>query len=296
MINPAGEMPLIMINNWNKMNPATELNQQTQSQLTHNEIERISALIYQRAGIVLTPQKRDMVYNRLSRRIRELKLKGFTEYINLLVASPDSDEWQVFINSLTTNLTSFFREAYHFPILARHAASRGGMYNVWCAAASTGEEPWSIAMTLEEKLGRSITGPRVLATDIDTDVLEKAEQGVYRLTDLDSLSEQQKKTFFLRGTGAQKELVKIKEEFRHSIQFRQQNLIDAQWNIPGQFDAVFCRNVLIYFDQKTQERLVQRFARVLKPDGLLFLGHSEHFNNFNSPFRLLGQSVYRIAE
>lgn len=278
------------------MNPATESNQPGQKQLTHNEIERISALIYQRAGIVLTPQKRDMVYNRLSRRIRELELKGFTDYINLLVANPESDEWQVFINALTTNLTSFFREAYHFPILARHAQARGGMYNVWCAGASTGEEPWSIAMTLEETLGRSITGPRVLATDIDTDVLEKAGQGVYRLADIDSLSEQQKKTWFLRGTGTQKDLVKIKDGLRNAVQFRQLNLIDSQWNIQGNFDAIFCRNVMIYFDHKTQEKLVMRFAKMLKPDGLLFLGHSEHVSSANSPFRLLGQSVYRIAE
>lgn len=296
MISPASTTPLIMINNWNKMNPAIEFNQDNQNQLTHNEIEKISALIYQRAGIVLTAQKRDMVYNRLSRRIRTLELKGFTEYINMLVANPDSDEWQVFINSLTTNLTSFFREAYHFPVLARHAASRGGMYNVWCAAASTGEEPWSIAMTLEETLGRSVGGPRVLATDIDTDVLQKAEQGVYRLSDLDNLSEQQKKTFFLRGAGAQRDLVKIKDEFRHCIQFRQQNLMDAKWNVPAQIDAIFCRNVMIYFDNKTQEKLIQRFAKLLKPGGLLFLGHSEHFNSANSPFRLLGQSVYHIAE
>jgi chemotaxis protein methyltransferase CheR len=278
------------------MNPATESNQPGQKQLTHNEIERISALIYQRAGIVLTPQKRDMVYNRLSRRIRVLELKGFTDYINLLVANPESDEWQVFINALTTNLTSFFREAYHFPILARHAQTRGGMYNVWCAGASTGEEPWSIAMTLEETLGRSITGPRVLATDIDTDVLEKAGQGVYRLADIDSLSEQQKKTWFLRGTGTQKDLVKIKDGLRNAVQFRQLNLIDPQWNIQGNFDAIFCRNVMIYFDHKTQEKLVMRFAKMLKPDGLLFLGHSEHVSSANSPFRLLGQSVYRIAE
>ncbi len=165
----------------------------TPGTLTGHELEKISALIYQRAGIVLTPQKKDMVFNRLSRRLRELNLRRFDDYIALLVNNPASREWQEFINALTTNLTSFFREAYHFPTLAKHAQSRPGMYSVWCAAASTGEEPWSIAMTLEAALGRSITGPRVLATDIDTDVLERAVQGVYRLADIDNLSEQQKK-------------------------------------------------------------------------------------------------------
>ncbi len=264
--------------------------------LTESEIEKISKLIYQRAGIVLTAQKRDMVYNRLSRRLRELNLKSFEDYTDRLVANPGSDEWQVFVNALTTNLTSFFREAYHFPTLARHAQSRNGSYNVWCAAASTGEEPWSIAMTLEETLGRSITGPRVLATDIDTDVLEKASLGVYRLSDIDNLTEQQKRTWFLRGTGEHQNRVKIKSELRSTVQFRQLNLIDAQWDIPAPFDAIFCRNVMIYFDQNTQEKLLQRFAKILKPGGLLFVGHSEHFQNLTSPFRLLGQSVYRLGD
>ncbi|WLI76319.1 CheR family methyltransferase [Kosakonia sp. H02] len=274
----------------------TEQPQPVQGALTANELEKISELIYQRAGIVLTPQKKDMVYNRLSRRLRELNLRRFDEYIALLINNPTSKEWQEFINALTTNLTSFFREAYHFPTLAKHAQSRGGMYNVWCAAASTGEEPWSIAMTLEAALGRSITGPRVIATDIDTDVLEKATQGVYRLADLDTLTEQQKKTWFLRGTGEQASMVKIKSEYRNTVQFRQLNLIESQWDIPAPFDAIFCRNVMIYFDQNTQEKLLKRFAKMLKPGGILFVGHSEHFQNMNSPFRLLGQSVYRLAE
>jgi len=278
------------------MLPMTDHAQHTRPELTGHELEKISQLIYQRAGIVLSQQKRDMVFNRLSRRLRDLKLQGFTDYIDLLMSNQNSAEWQVFINSLTTNLTSFFREAYHFPVLAKHARARGGMYNVWCAAASTGEEPWSIAMTLEDALGRSITGPRILATDIDTDVLNKAEQGVYRLADINNLTEQQKKTWFLRGSGAQKDKVKIKQEYRNCIQFRQLNLMAAQWDIPAPFDAIFCRNVMIYFDKKSQERLMQRFAKMLKPGGLLFVGHSEHFNNLNVPFRLLGQSVYCLAE
>lgn len=278
------------------MLPTNDRLQPTRPELTGHELEKISQLIYQRAGIVLNHQKRDMVFNRLSRRLSELKLQGFSDYIDLLTNNQHSPEWQVFINSLTTNLTSFFREAYHFPVLAQHARSRGGMYSVWCAAASTGEEPWSIAMTLEDALGHSITGPRILATDIDTDVLHKAEQGVYRLADIDNLTEQQKKNWFLRGTGAQQDKVKIKPEYRHCIQFRQLNLMAAQWDIPAPFDAIFCRNVMIYFDKPSQERLMQRFAKMLKPGGLLFVGHSEHFNNLNIPFRLLGQSVYCLAE
>ncbi|EKN4798790.1 chemotaxis protein-glutamate O-methyltransferase, partial [Yersinia enterocolitica] len=131
-----------------------------QEELSDKDLQKISELIYQRAGIVLNNQKRDMVYNRLSRRLRDLKMTSFTEYLVRLESDKNSDEWQAFINTLTTNLTSFFREAYHFPILAEHARSRGSNYTVWCAAASTGEEPCSIAMTLHEKLGSSIAGPR----------------------------------------------------------------------------------------------------------------------------------------
>lgn len=278
------------------MLPTTDHYSHAQVNLTEHELEKISQLIYQRAGIVLNHQKRDMIYNRLSRRLRELKLQRFTDYINLLIADQKSPEWQIFVNSLTTNLTSFFRESYHFPVLAQHARERGGMYSVWCAAASTGEEPWSIAMTLEEALGHSLSGPRVFATDIDTEVLDKATQGIYRLADISNLTEQQKKAWFLRSTSAQNEMVKIKQEYRNCIQFRQLNLMAAQWDIPAPFDAIFCRNVMIYFDKNTQERLMQRFAKLLKPGGLLFVGHSEHFNNIQTPFRLLGRSVYTVAE
>lgn len=264
--------------------------------LTEQELQKISHLIYQHAGIVLTSQKRDMIYNRLSRRLRELNLSCFADYLLLLETDQSGQEYQIFINALTTNLTSFFRESHHFPILAEHARSRPTGYKVWCAAASTGEEPWSIAMTLEEALGRSISGPRILATDIDTDVLQKASAGIYRLADINNLTEEQKKAWFLRGAGDQQNMVRVKKELQSSVQFKKLNLVAPNWDIPAPFDAIFCRNVMIYFDRKTQERLMQRFAKLLKPGGILFVGHSEHFNNVNGPFRLLGQSVYRLTE
>ncbi|CNI14227.1 MULTISPECIES: CheR family methyltransferase [Yersinia] len=267
-----------------------------QEELSEQVLQKISALIYHRAGIVLTSQKRDMVYNRLSRRLRDLRLTSFTHYVKMLESDQHSDEWQPFINALTTNLTSFFRESYHFPLLAKHAQARAANYTVWCTAASTGEEACSIAMTLDETLGRSMGGPRVLATDIDTEVLQKANNGVYRLSDLGNLSPEQKKNYFLRGTGAQENLVKVRPELLSSIQYQQLNLLDLNWDVPAPFDAIFCRNVMIYFDQKTQEKLMLRFAKMLKPGGLLFAGHSEHFNNMNGPFRLRGQSVYYLAQ
>ncbi|PNS11190.1 chemotaxis protein-glutamate O-methyltransferase [Mixta theicola] len=282
-----------------ELNNAT-VNIQSDFVLTEAELQKISTLIYQRAGIVLTNQKHDMVYNRLARRLRQLGIKTFTAYLNLLESDPYSAEWQQFINALTTNLTSFFREAYHFPVLAEHARSRQNNYSVWCTAAATGEEPCSIAMTLHEALGQSLSGPRIWATDIDTEVLAKATVGVYRHADIQNLTPEQKRTWFLRGTGAQQEQVKVKPALLSAIQYQQLNLLSPDWRVPAPFeatfDAIFCRNVMIYFDKDTQHQILQRFAKMLKPGGLLFVGHSENFSNMNGPFRLRGQSVYCLTQ
>ncbi|RPE04619.1 chemotaxis protein-glutamate O-methyltransferase [Candidatus Pantoea deserta] len=282
-------------------NNTTISNQYIQCQLGESELAKIIDMIYQRAGIVITSQRREMVYNRLSPRLRALKIESFSHYLQILANSPTHSEWQLFINALTTNLTSFFREAYHFPVLAEHARQRGGAYNVWCTAASTGEEPYSIAITLDEALGASFTGPRVLATDIDTDVLEKARRGIYRLADINNLSPEQKKQYFLRRSDSDSpdpelEQVKVGRLLQNAVQFQQLNLVAPQWNVPAPFDAIFCRNVMIYFNKETQLRLLNRFAKLLKPGGLLFVGHSERFNDVDSPFRLKGQSVYCLAK
>lgn len=278
--------------NKNNVGGSSDLGEYIQLSLNESELTKINELIYRRAGIVLSGQKRDMVFNRLSRRLRKLDVRSFKEYIAILENSTNDGEWQHFINALTTNLTSFFREAYHFPILAEHARSRPNNYSVWCTAASTGEEPLSIAITLEETLGPSLTPPRVWATDIDTDVLLKAKQGLYQLRDIESLTPEQKKRWFLRGKNDQSQLVKVKKELASCIHYERLNLINSTWNVPAPFDSIFCRNVLIYFDQKTQETIINRFAKMLKPGGLLFIGHSEHFSKSTTPFRLKGQSVY----
>lgn len=278
--------------NKNNVGVSSDPGEYIQLSLSESELTKINELIYRRAGIVLSGQKRDMVFNRLSRRLRKLDVRSFKEYITILENSTNDGEWQHFINALTTNLTSFFREAYHFPILAEHARSRPNNYSVWCTAASTGEEPLSIAITLEETLGPSLTPPRVWATDIDTDVLLKAKQGLYQLRDIESLTPEQKKRWFLRGKNDQSQLVKVKKELASCIHYERLNLINSTWNVPAPFDSIFCRNVLIYFDQKTQETIINRFAKMLKPGGLLFIGHSEHFSKSTTPFRLKGQSVY----
>jgi chemotaxis protein methyltransferase CheR len=263
--------------------------------LSDVHFRRISQLIYQRAGIVLADHKREMVYNRLVRRLRLLGVTDFGQYLALLENDPNSAEWQAFINALTTNLTAFFREAHHFPILAEHARSRPNGYTVWSTAASTGEEPYSIAITLSEVLGNRASGCQVWASDIDTEVLEKATAGVYRQDELRTLSPQQFQRFFLRGTGPHDGLVRVRPELAAMVNFQSLNLLAPEWPLPGQFDAIFCRNVMIYFDKETQERILRRFVPLLKPGGLMFAGHSENFSQISREFYLRGQTVYGLA-
>ncbi|MCT9116058.1 chemotaxis protein CheR [Cupriavidus gilardii] len=261
--------------------------------LTDRDFDKVRALIHRRAGISLGAQKREMVYSRLARRLRALHLSDFASYLALLEADEYSGEWEFFTNALTTNLTSFFREAHHFPLLAEHAKRIGRPYSVWCAAASTGEEPYSIAITLAEALGeRAAT---VLATDIDTQVLAKARTGVYSADQVARLSQERLKRFFLKGTGQRAGQVKVKPELASTITFEPLNLLAPDWGIRERFDAIFCRNVMIYFDKPTQGRILERFVPLLKPHGLLFAGHSENFSYVTRAFQLRGQTVYELA-
>lgn len=263
--------------------------------LTDGDFSKIRALIHQRAGIALGAQKRQMVYSRLARRLRDLRLKEFSTYLSFLEADPNSDEWQLFTNALTTNLTAFFREAHHFPVLAEHARSCAQPVTVWCSAASTGEEPFSIAMTLIEALGSRAGAASVLATDIDTQVLAKGAAGVFTMEQVSKLSPERLKRFFLKGSGAQAGKVRIRPEVAAMVKFTRLNLLDPKWEQKEPFDAIFCRNVMIYFDKPTQGKILQRFAPLMKPHGLLFAGHSENFSFANQPFRLRGQTVYELV-
>ncbi|VTU33280.1 Chemotaxis protein methyltransferase [Variovorax sp. PBL-E5] len=262
---------------------------------TDSDFAKIRTLIHRRAGIALGEQKRQMVYSRLSRRLRELRLPEFSTYLQLLESSSDGDEWQSFINSLTTNLTSFFREAHHFPALAEHVRKAREPVTVWCAAASTGEEPYSIAITLIEALGERASTARIIATDIDTVVLAKASAGVFSLEQVNRLSAERLKRFFNRGTGANAGRVRIRPEVAAMVKFARLNLLDPSWSVKEPVDAVFCRNVMIYFDKPTQKKVLGRFAPLLKPGGLLFAGHSENASLVDPNFKPLGQTVYALA-
>ncbi|WP_322031672.1 CheR family methyltransferase [Paraburkholderia sp. J76] len=264
---------------------------------TSADFERIRALIHRRAGISLSDHKRDMAYSRLARRLRTLGIDSFREYLDQLEARNDANEWEAFTNALTTNLTAFFREAHHFPILADFVKRRSSQpVSVWCSAASTGEEPYSIAMTLVEALGeRAAREARVLATDLDTQVLAKADAGVYSYDQVKHLSPERLKRFFFKGTGSHSGLVKVRPELRAMIKFEQLNLTDADYGLRTTFDAIFCRNVMIYFDKPTQAQVLTRFEPLMKPDGLLFAGHSENFTYVTQAFRLRGQTVYELT-
>lgn len=261
---------------------------------TDEDFNAVRRMIGARAGIALGPQKRKMVYSRLARRVRATGHRYFADYLGALQRSENEPEWECFVNALTTNLTSFFREAHHFPILADFAASRPEPPAIWCCAASTGEEPYSIAMTLTEALGVRAARARVTATDVDTRALDVAQAGIYRLNDVEKLSDARRKRFFLRGNGPHEGLARVTQPLRAMVDFSPLNLLSPRWVVGGSFDAIFCRNLMIYFDKTVQTDVLTRFASMLKPDGLLFAGHSENFNQLGTAFQLRGQTVYEL--
>jgi chemotaxis protein methyltransferase CheR len=259
---------------------------------TQADFARVQSLIYQRAGISLHDGKHAMVYSRLSRRLRETGYQSFRDYLSWL-ESHDGPEWQEFVNALTTNLTSFFREQHHFDILADHLKTKSASagWKVWCNAASTGEEPYSIVMTALDALGGSANF-KLWASDIDSKVLATAARGVYRLDSLKGIDSARLQRFFLRGKGANEGMVRVKPELQRMIEFLSVNLIRDDWPFREPFDIVFCRNVMIYFDAATQRSVLERIHRVMKPGGLLFVGHSENFNESRDLFVLRGKTVY----
>jgi chemotaxis protein methyltransferase CheR len=261
---------------------------------THSDFETIRALIYQHAGITLADGKQQLVYSRLSRRLRALELDRFSDYIALL--EPAGPEWQLFINALTTNLTAFFREPHHFPALAHHVRSiQRRPIRIWSAASSSGEEAYSIAITMAELFGRLDAPVQILASDVDTQVLEQARSGIYPLERLEKIPLEQKRRFFHRGGGARSGYARVLPALQELVTFRQLNLLGKQWPIEHRFDAIFCRNVMIYFDKPTQRTLLGRFVRIMQPDGLFFAGHSESFFHADDIITSIGKTVYRPA-
>lgn len=261
---------------------------------TETDFKRVRSLIYQHAGISLSDAKTDMVYSRVGRRLRTNGFTVFRDYLDHLESANDAQEWEAFTNALTTNLTSFFREGHHFPILEKHLQTQQKPLRIWCSAASTGEEPYSLAITACEAFNTLRPPVEIIATDIDTNVLATAQQGVYVEDRIKDLSEAHKKTYFDRGVGNNAGKVRVKKQLRELIEFKQLNLLSEQWPMSNheQFDVLFCRNVMIYFDKETQRKILNRFKPLMKPEALLFAGHSENFLYVSDFLKLLGKTVY----
>jgi len=263
---------------------------------TSEHFVRVRDELYDYAGIVLADHKQDMVYNRLVRRLRDLNLVSFDDYLNSLTR--DSAEFTNFINAMTTNLTSFFREKHHFDfinetILPNLSKQGNRRLRVWSAGCSLGEEPYSIAMTLlDSNTDLSSWDIRLLATDIDSAVLNRAALGEYGLERIESLPKATQRKWFLKGVGEKKGQVKVQKALKSMITYNHLNLMH-EWPMKGPFDFIFCRNVMIYFDTKTQEDLLERMADLIKPGGYLFVGHSEALARYGNRFRLMGKTIYQ---
>lgn len=268
-------------------------------QFTESMFEQIRELVKHHTGIVLSDGKQDMVYGRLTRRLRALDLSDFDSYLTL-IKREDEQELTHLVNAITTNLTSFFREEHHFEylkntvfpsLLEKNAATQ--KIRIWSAGCSTGEEPYSIAMVVREFFeDYDDWDVKVVATDLDSNVIDKGKAGVYDIGRVDGLSLEYKKRWMKRGKGDQSNLVKMKSELQNLITFKQLNLLHG-WPIKGPIDIIFCRNVVIYFDKETQRNLFDRYADVLSSDGHLFIGHSENMFNVCDRFESLGNTIYQ---
>lgn len=274
---------------------------QREFEFTEKNFQDLREIIREHTGIYLTDAKRELIYSRLSRRLRKLKFNRFNQYLRLL-KSPDDSEITEFINAITTNLTSFFREVHHFDYLAKNILPKilrrnhqSRRLRIWSAGCSTGEEPYSIAIVVKETLPQHESwDARILATDLDSYVVAHAQRGIYSQDCIKCLSRQRLHRWFRKGKGVNESKVRVVPELRDMITFRQLNLMN-EWPMRGAFDIIFCRNVVIYFDKQTQKVLFERYAKLLNHDGYLFVGHSESLFRVTDSFSLIGKTIYRRA-
>ncbi len=268
-------------------------------EFTDRQFKKFQDLILEHTSITISDEKKELIYGRIARRLRKLRLGSFDEYFKL-VEYDGSEEIENFVNAVTTNLTSFFREKHHFEHLKSEIIPRLLQHNhssrkirVWSAGCSTGEEPYSLAMTLMESISDIETWDvKILATDIDSEVLNTASTGVYREDRIEGLSKAQIKQWFKRGKGAKAGYVRVAPELQQLISFKQLNLL-KEWPFSGPFDVLFCRNVVIYFDKSTQKILFKKFANVVPSHGQMFIGHSETLHNVSEDFKLMGHTIYQ---
>ncbi len=267
---------------------------------TDKDFRLIQNLVSRHTGISLSDAKRDLVYSRLARRLRALGIVHFRDYIRLLDDDNNEDELIQFTNAITTNLTSFFRENHHFEhlvktalpeVMARNTQSR--RIRIWSAGCSTGEEPYSLAMAIRETVPATQGWDvRILATDLDSNVLERAQNGLYAEERVNGISKSRLRKYFMKGRGENTENVRVSPGLQELITFKQLNLMH-EWPIKGPFDIIFCRNVVIYFDKPTQKVLFERYANILHKEGYLYVGHSESLYRVTKKFDLIGNTIYK---
>lgn len=266
--------------------------------LSEATFERLRERIHAAAGIALSGSKRSLVVARLGRLVRRLQLKSFDSYLDYLDSGANAEAEQDFVNALTTNLTRFFREAHHFEHLVEHvrgivaARPKARRLRIWSAGCSTGQEPYSIGLSLLDELPELAQWDfRILATDIDTAVLARAATGVYPVGDLSGLSSRQREMVQRMSDGR----VRMPETVMSRVTFKPLNLL-SQWPMRGPFDAIFCRNVTIYFDRATQASVFRRFGEILSPEGMLYVGHSENMRFTETGLRIVGKTIYQRAD
>lgn len=273
--------------------------------ISDDEFRLLREFIHLHTGIALSEHKRALVCSRLAKRLRFHGLRHYSEYYSLLTqGDPKGHELVSMINCITTNKTDFFREQHHFNFLKEilipaylRNQNRVRPMRIWSAASSTGEEAYSIAMTvLEAMLSCTELDVRILATDIDTDVISRAQNGIYTLEQAKQIPPALLHRYFLKGQGTHEGYVMVKPVLKNLIQFNWLNLLNDPWPMHERFDVIFCRNVLIYFDKPTQQKLFQRMGNALKKDGYLMLGHSEAMHGLVHKFKPVGHSIYHNRE
>ncbi|MFL6605252.1 MAG: CheR family methyltransferase [Steroidobacteraceae bacterium] len=275
---------------------------QREFDFSDEDFNSLRTLVRKHTGISLSDSKRELVYGRLSRRLRALGLQSFRDYRNVLTAEPQGQEMVEFCNAITTNLTSFFRESHHFDYLRDQVLVPLGMrppgqrLRLWSAGCSTGEEPYSIAMTVRESVPQAGRHDiRILATDLDSEVLARGRKGVYAEDRVKGMPQARIATFFLEQREGGTARLAMTPEIRELITFKQLNLMH-ELPMRGPFDVIFCRNVVIYFDKDTQRDLFRRFAQLQRPGDVLFLGHSESMFKVSDAYTLVGRTIYRRNE
>lgn len=266
--------------------------------LSDDDFYKLRDIIYNEAGIKLGDVKKILMQSRLIKRLRDLRLENFTEYYEYLINNFE-DEKINFINSITTNKTDFFRENDHFEymksrILPDFEKKNERELRIWSAGCSTGEEPYTVAITLFEYFNGKVPPEfLILATDIDTQVLEKAQEGSYAADHLADVDSKYLKNYFLHESNEKGEFYRVKDQLKKVVYFRRLNLLQDEYPMKKKFDIIFCRNVIIYFDRETQKKLFDKYHKYLKDDGYLLIGHSENITSITDKFTLAGRTIYR---